>query len=1766
MPTTYNKNSLPSTYNDDWRDSAGFHQILFNSGRALQARELTQLQTIIHKEIERLGENVFKGGAAVNAGSTKIDLKKRFAKISSFSSPDSTLSFGNIPLGLELTGNDSGVKAKVVESVSAVDSDPNTIYVQYIDQGNEDAGATSTEFTVNETITGGGWSFVVSGVGSGTEFTVDAGDFFALGHFVHAKKQSIFLSKYTNSGINASVGYKVTQDIVTVNDDESLYDNSGGIANTSSPGADRYRITLTLINENDVASDETFIKIASVENNIIVDTVTSFGDYNQINELLAQRTYEESGNYILEPFFTHMEENADPTKLDFVISSGTAYVKGHRAYKPSATRLVVPKPTQTETVQNNSINIDYGNYVIATGNAGFPHLFDTVELLDEGLGIIGSAKIRSVEKYGNSFKVYLFDILITITDDENFRQVRYIGSGGERFALTGTGQTGVEIQDAANNVALFETPRPRPSLMTSVSINVQREFTTASDGNGETTISVTGNESFTDTSLWIASANGTSADTISVTLSNNNQTANISGLTSGQSDVNILAIVNNSNASIATKTLAETSSIFTLSTGNNIAGSTINYIDLDKFDIHSVSEIKADNENGEDLSPMFILDHGQRDNFYEKGRLILKSSDVPPTNIYVKFKYFSRTTPGSFYAAQSYSGVDYKDIPAYTQTDGQIVSLRNVLDFRPDRNRNGTLVTPKEMPISTSNLTANVSYYLPRADKIIISENGEISVLMGEQDKNPKFKSTPNNSLTLYKVLLNANTFGPSDVNVTAVDHRRYTMADIRDLEDKIDKLEETTTLSLLELESKLSQLFDSDGNLRLESGFVVDNFSDQIGSDTKSPEYYASIDPESRTLRPGFDEDNIRLVPNTTTSSGVVIKGDNAYLSYDSASWKSNLLASKSIPINPFNGHAYIGELKLSPSADDWKMTGAGSSYAVEGSSSFDNNEALLWNEWQWNWAGRSAEDVHQTAERFVPRNQQFGAFGRRSLNENEQYYSDVSRTTHSTSSAGHVNRVFFSETIRTRYGQRYVDVALIPWIRSKKVYFKASGLKPNTKFIPYFDGKRFDDWVKEESTFVQSSSTSDDLGDTYSSLSITEHPDGKQPLISDDKGEIIGSFFIPSNTENRFRSGKKEFKLLDITENDYNAAGSKAIAYYTTAGLFNNDQQNVTSTREPESVSPIQNNLSMPISYVGRDTINYLNNVADNDVFLVEPHLIGLAQQNAAQINPADYAAGMSSVLSDYVSVDQNQLSGTSTEAVSVAENPMAQSFYVDNPFGVVLTKINLFFSAKDNHLPVMMKIRPMIDGTPSTQVSVPGSSVVVNSSDVNVVAESNTTTISNVLAKPTAFVFDEPVHLNPWTEYALVVSSPSSDYKIYVGDAKEYVLGSTSKKVSPQETTSQFFMPQVGTSWSPSGAMNLMFSATRANFKTNGSLILENVNLPGKLLKENPIKTQSGSTSLYVNHRHHGLSVGEMAIISGLDSLSTFAGISAANINGNRVISAVDLNGYTIDAGSAANVSSYVGGANVIAGRNIQFDVVSPQINKIIPNSTSTVVASKLTTGKSISGSETKYVQDVYFTRIVEGENTSFNHPKIIANETNETAYLAGNSSATIKVDLKSGNNYVSPIIDLQRCSLTLVGNVIDDSSSINPIMETDPRDGSAGSKHVTTVYDLVNDAVGMQILFDYNVPPEANLEVYFRTSTDGQNFYQNIEDTDWVLQETISPLVKNANPSVYSEGQALPGGSEGTLTAFNRAQVKLVMKSTNSAAVPTVKNLRIKFLAT
>ena len=311
---TFTKNSFETTYKDDFVDSDNYHRILFNSGRALQARELTQMQTIIQEEVARFGRNVFKDGAAVNPGGPTINNSFEFVKLNTTTNNLPAISL----IGIEFTGATSSVKGRVLRVEPASGSDPATLYVQYTNTTDSLLSGTSVvRFTAGENITGGGVTLSVQttntvanpATGQGTIISNAGGDFFVRGHFVFAKPQSVLLSKYSKFP-DEVVGFTVAEDIVTSADDTALFDNQGATPNTTSPGADRYRIQLTLAKKSDVSATDNFVFYCDVVNGEIIEQVTGADNYNKINEVLALRTKEESGNYIVNPFRVNFEEDS----------------------------------------------------------------------------------------------------------------------------------------------------------------------------------------------------------------------------------------------------------------------------------------------------------------------------------------------------------------------------------------------------------------------------------------------------------------------------------------------------------------------------------------------------------------------------------------------------------------------------------------------------------------------------------------------------------------------------------------------------------------------------------------------------------------------------------------------------------------------------------------------------------------------------------------------------------------------------------------------------------------------------------------------------------------------------------------------------------------------------------------------------------------------------------------------------------------------------------------------------------------------------------------------------------------------------------------------------------------------------------------------------------------------------------------------------------------------------------------------------------------
>ena len=85
-------------------------------------------------------------------------------------------------------------------------------------------------------------------------------------------------------------------------------------------------------------------------------------------------------------------------------------------------------------------------------------------------------------------------------------------------------------------------------------------------------------------------------------------------------------------------------------------------------------------------------------------------------------------------------------------------------------------------------------------------------------------------------------------------------MKDISKLEKRIDKLEEVTSLSLLEVDTSSLLVLDGSGAVRTKSGFFVDNFRNRAFTDTQNIENRAAIDTSLGTLQPQQITDNYTL------------------------------------------------------------------------------------------------------------------------------------------------------------------------------------------------------------------------------------------------------------------------------------------------------------------------------------------------------------------------------------------------------------------------------------------------------------------------------------------------------------------------------------------------------------------------------------------------------------------------------------------------------------------------------------------------------------------------------------------------------------------------------------------------------------------------------------------------------------------------------------------------------------------------------------------
>ena len=1253
-------------------------------------------------------------------------------------------------------------------------------------------------------------------------------------------------------------------------------------------------------------------------------------------------------------------------------------------------------PTYTADTDTSST---YGVNETITGNISIAN--SSNNLLGKGTNFTTDLKVGDSISFTNNAGSTVTAIIKNVVSQSQATLTANVGGSDVSTAAVVTRRR-AKLTNPENNILIYKLPYKTVKTLktatnsgqTDTNFNVRRQFKGDLSSNGDITISAGTNETFASlsnsdfaVSIMATGGGGTGAvgDTLNLSGSNHEGDAifNLQGSPTGKTlnldfganfaghTVKILATISRTIADSKTKTLNASSTV-------NISSQTIiesGVVGLGKADIYKVNNIYMSPAFGTtatsshtDITSRFDLDNGQRDNFYDIGRLKLKPGAIVPTGqLLVNFDYFSHGA-GDYFDVDSYSGVvNYENIPSYiSDTSGIKYELRDVLDFRPrvddastidsgssDRSFDGTGASTVDIPEFGSDITSDLEFYLSRVDKLFLTREGNLRVVEGASDLNPLEPGNLDGHMLLATLNVPAYTLQTDDVQVDAEDNRRYTMKDIGNLETRIKNIEYYTQLSLLEADAQSLQIQDANGFDRFKNGFVVDNFSGHNVGDVGNNDYKLAIDRARGEARTLFNEDSVSLVEADDDGTSILVgdrtdanyskTGDLVTLPYTETNFIEQPFASKTENLNPFLVFNWIGDIDLDPPVDEWKETRVAPEIVVNVNGTFDNlainagldNTSISeipvgteWNEWQDQWSGNP-----RTTRRW----------------QGNQLVETTNRDVVQTRSG--IRTTIVPQTLRQSLGNRVISVAFVPFIRSRTISFSGYGLRPNTRVHPFFDNI-------DVSSYVTPNGGS--LGGN---------------VTTDANGFVTGTFAIPDpnvTSNPRWRTGKRVFRLTSSSTNsqDKTAVATSAEGDYDAKGLLETTQEAIVSSREARTVR-------------NSTTGNRTETRTSNRVIAVRQ------PQSTGNDNPP-------------------------------GRDPLAQSFMVDEEDGIFITSLDAFFATKSDTIPVKAEIRTMVNGYPGPKV-LPFARKWLNPGSVNTSTDATTAT---------TFTFDSPVYLQEGIEYAIVLYSDSVDYTAYVARLGETQIGSN-RTISTQPNVGVLFKSANNRSWTAEQMEDMKFTLKKAVFDTSstGTLTLTNDALPVKTLDNNSLRTFNGSGVIRVFHKNHGMhSTNNNVTIAGVAS-GTYNGIAHSDINGTYTsISNITLDSYDLTTSGTATATGDVGGSSVTATQNRLFDVLQLQIGNVTHPQTSINATLRTTSGKSVHGTESPFSLEgsTSAKNVVLGDNIYFTNPRMVASSINETNEMASSKSMFVNLTISSSNANVSPVIDLKRVNAFAISN--------------------------------------------------------------------------------------------------------------------------------------------
>jgi hypothetical protein len=1238
----------------------------------------------------------------------------------------------------------------------------------------------------------------------------------------------------------------------------------------------------------------------------------------------------------------------------------------------------------------------------------------------------------------------------------------------------------------------------------------------------------------------------------------------------------------------------------------------------------------------------FILDSGQKDDFYEHARLFVKPEFANRLNtssrLLISLDHFVANTSAGvgFFSVESYPvddantantiAIQTAQIPFHEDEQGTRYDLRNSLDFRPRKFDTAASIAntdPANTSITTNpatsnnsfnvttggqylieadtNFRADIEYYLPRIDLIVVDKSGAISTKQGVAEESPKTPSHETDVSLIARAIVppypsltqrESERFNRKDIaiKIEPMGNRRYTMRDIGRLEKRIKRLEYYTVLNALEQKARDLTIPDENGLDRFKNGIFADPFnSHNIGKVTDF-EYNISIDKDNNIARPKVKVRALDFKYSSSLSSGVARRG--AYVT------------------RPFVGELFINQ-----------------PYATK----FRNATEL---EWQWNGNLRlyPEQDFYRD-EQFGPNlnieldlatpweqfaNSPFGAtYGDwRNVSSQSTSSSRTSATSGGTQTATTTTTTTTQQRIVEElnidnltneydFGSYVTDFSIQPYMRSRTVAFVATNMKPNSRVYAFFD--------REPVSIHCAPGTLSGIAGTIEGAEdrhVHRTAEYGEPLFTNESGFVAGIFRIP---ENSFRVGDRQFSLygIDDLEVGNDAIMTRASSIYHASSVAVTRQNATLSTREPQilytediqrrtQTNSVTNTTFIPFPPPAEppkpippdDDDGYLPGPPpdEEDPETADPIIFepppppggGVPPPPGGGVPPPPVWTPPPPALCDVWITDGSDAGNAVLTQVPCfdggGENgqdscPLSQSFLVNvptNSTGAFISNIGLFFRSKDPTFGCSVFLMEMRGGHPDI-TNVLGKAYLPSSS-INAPGGN--------IQQETVFTFDNPIYIEKDRFYAFMIfpDAVSPEYTFWLSEIGEIDV-ETGEQVFRNVGSGNAFRSSNQYTWSAIQEEDIKFNLYRARFEVGiGSVHFTNEDdeylVVDQIIRANTsLGISLGDVAYTVNATSNTTIVSNTAPYGVVQFIDEAEGIIELNDSRGGFVANTGIRFYRVaDEWDESQITS----GNLIASGvienvlNIPTHAVVPRISKIVPASTSI--------NYEFRAFDQFGVMDSVYTSVQSDTETEFlDKERFIYSRSNEAS---GPKSAEYRITISTTDTYVSPVIDLGRKGSLHIENKINNDST-----NEHTRYGSALAKYISKNVILADgqEAEDLKIYLTAYRPVDTNIEVYVK--------FQNPEDPEpfesklWTKMEYIAGESLFSNPADVRDYREFEFGvpavaaftnsaflnpltgvveyenSDGSVfTTFKKYSIKIVLLSNNKVRVPRLNDVR------